>query len=133
MLRLNRFLVYLGACLIAGIRLSREWQVNMPVVAGAEGLSLTRSDGWEEYFFMKPVMLLLLGSLLLTVCACEEAGFVDKDKYDKVVQENADLKKQLAQKEEELKNRGIYLTPPDTTDCGLTNVANGTGPTCTAC
>src|ERR1035438_8884968 len=53
---------------------------------------------------MKPVMLLLLGSLLLTVCACEEAGFVDKDKYDKVVQENADLKKQLAQKEEELKN-----------------------------
>lgn len=53
---------------------------------------------------MKPVMLLLLGFLLLTVCACEEAGFVDKDKYDKVVQENADLKKQLAQKEEELKN-----------------------------
>jgi nitrogen fixation/metabolism regulation signal transduction histidine kinase len=29
--------------------------------------------------------------------------------------------------------RGIYLTPPDTTGCGLTKVANGTGPTCTAC
>jgi NAD(P)-dependent dehydrogenase (short-subunit alcohol dehydrogenase family) len=29
--------------------------------------------------------------------------------------------------------RGIYLTPPSTTDCGLTKVANGTGPTCTAC
>jgi len=30
-------------------------------------------------------------------------------------------------------NRGIYLTPPDTTGCGLTSVANGAGPTCTAC
>jgi hypothetical protein len=29
--------------------------------------------------------------------------------------------------------RGIYLTPPYTTGCGLTKVANGTGPTCTAC
>ncbi|MGA3344242.1 MAG: carboxypeptidase regulatory-like domain-containing protein [Terracidiphilus sp.] len=29
--------------------------------------------------------------------------------------------------------RGIYLTPPDTTGCGLIKVANGTGPTCTAC
>jgi YD repeat-containing protein len=29
--------------------------------------------------------------------------------------------------------RGIYLTPPDTTGCGLIKFANGTGPTCTAC
>jgi hypothetical protein len=29
--------------------------------------------------------------------------------------------------------RAIYLTPPDTTGCGLSKVANGTGPTCTAC
>jgi 2-deoxy-D-gluconate 3-dehydrogenase len=29
--------------------------------------------------------------------------------------------------------RGIYLTPPDTTGCGLIKVANGTGPTSTAC
>jgi hypothetical protein len=29
--------------------------------------------------------------------------------------------------------RGIYLTPPDTTGCGLIKAANGTGPTCTAC
>ena len=43
--RINRGMVYLGACLIAGIRLARERQVNVPVVAGAEGLSLTRSDG----------------------------------------------------------------------------------------
>jgi hypothetical protein len=32
-----------------------------------------------------------------------------------------------------LGNRGIYLTPPDTTGCGLIKFANGTGPTCTAC
>ena len=30
--RLNRSLVYLGACLIAGIRLARERQVNVRVV-----------------------------------------------------------------------------------------------------
>ena len=30
--RLNRSLVYLGACLIAGIRLARERQVNMRVI-----------------------------------------------------------------------------------------------------
>ena len=30
-------------------------------------------------------------------------------------------------------DRGIYLTPPGTTGCGLTKVANGTGSTCTAC
>jgi hypothetical protein len=30
--RLNRTLVYLGACLIAGIRLAREKQVNVRVI-----------------------------------------------------------------------------------------------------
>ena len=30
--RLNRGMVYLGACLIAGIRLARERQVNMRVI-----------------------------------------------------------------------------------------------------
>jgi hypothetical protein len=30
--RLNRTLVYLGACIIAGLRLAREKQVNMRVV-----------------------------------------------------------------------------------------------------
>jgi hypothetical protein len=30
--RLNRSLIYLGACLIAGIRLARERQVNVRVV-----------------------------------------------------------------------------------------------------
>ena len=30
--RINRGMVYLGACLIAGIRLARERQVNVPVV-----------------------------------------------------------------------------------------------------
>jgi hypothetical protein len=33
----------------------------------------------------------------------------------------------------ELYIRGIYLTPPGTTGCGLTKVANGTGPPSTAC
>jgi len=32
MRRLNRTLVYLGACLIAGIRLAREKQVNVRVI-----------------------------------------------------------------------------------------------------
>ena len=30
-------------------------------------------------------------------------------------------------------NRGIYLTPPSATGCGLIRVAKGAGPTCTAC
>jgi len=29
--------------------------------------------------------------------------------------------------------RGIYLTPPNATGCGLTRVANGAGSVCTAC
>ena len=53
---------------------------------------------------MKSTTLLLLGLTLLPLCACEQLGYVEKQKYDKLTQENADLKKQLAQKEEEIKN-----------------------------
>ena len=45
----------------------------------------------------------LLIFLLLSLCACEQAGYIEKAKYDKLVQENAELKKQLAEKEEEIK------------------------------
>jgi hypothetical protein len=44
--RVNRGLVYLGACLIAGIRLARERQVNVKVVptgTGSSGSSITLS------------------------------------------------------------------------------------------
>ncbi len=36
--RLNRGMVYLGACLIAGIRLAREKQVNVRVVPTREAI-----------------------------------------------------------------------------------------------
>ena len=32
-----------------------------------------------------------------------------------------------------LRNRDIYLAPPNATGCGLTRVANGAGSVCTAC
>jgi hypothetical protein len=35
--RINRGMVYLGACLIAGIRLTREKKVNISVVAYLNG------------------------------------------------------------------------------------------------
>jgi hypothetical protein len=53
---------------------------------------------------MKPPIWVLLFVALLSLCACEEVGYVEKANYDKLAQENADLKKQLAQKEEEIKN-----------------------------
>jgi hypothetical protein len=53
---------------------------------------------------MKPYLAVLLSLSLLMVCACEDLGFVEKAKYERLVQENADLKKQLAQKEDEIKN-----------------------------
>jgi hypothetical protein len=40
--------------------------------------------------------------LLLALCACEQAGYIEKAEYDKLVQENAELKKQLADKEDEI-------------------------------
>lgn len=36
--RLNRGLIYLGACLIAGIRLARERQVNVRVVPTGQAI-----------------------------------------------------------------------------------------------
>ncbi|MDR3412271.1 MAG: hypothetical protein P4L87_15215 [Formivibrio sp.] len=36
--RINRGMVYLGACLIAGIRLARERQVNVRVVPTSEAI-----------------------------------------------------------------------------------------------
>jgi hypothetical protein len=52
---------------------------------------------------MKLAIKLLLGSLLLSLCECERAGYVEKAKYESLAQENAELKKQLAEKEEEIK------------------------------
>jgi hypothetical protein len=37
--RLNRSLVYLGACLIAGIRLAREKQVNIRVIPTSNAIN----------------------------------------------------------------------------------------------
>lgn len=53
---------------------------------------------------MKSKLALLLSLSLLVVCACEDLGYVQKEKYDQLVKENADLKKQLAEKEDEIKN-----------------------------
>lgn len=53
---------------------------------------------------MKPTTWLLLFLTLLSLCACEDVGYVEKAKYDKLAQDNSELKKQLAQKEEEIKN-----------------------------
>ena len=46
---------------------------------------------------------MLFGFSLLSLSACEEAGYIEKAKYDKLAQENTDLKKHLAEKEEEIK------------------------------
>jgi hypothetical protein len=52
---------------------------------------------------MKARAVLCLSLSLLFVCACEDAGYVEKAKYDRLEQENAELKKQLAEKDEEIK------------------------------
>ena len=52
---------------------------------------------------MKTRAVWCLSLSVLFVCACEDFGWVEKTKYDQVVQENAELKKQLAEKEEEIK------------------------------
>jgi hypothetical protein len=36
--RLNKGLIYLGACLVAGIRLARERQVNVRVIATGQAI-----------------------------------------------------------------------------------------------
>jgi hypothetical protein len=43
--RLNRSLLYLGACLIAGIRLARERQVNVRVVPTGKATEQGRALG----------------------------------------------------------------------------------------
>jgi hypothetical protein len=52
---------------------------------------------------MRRTTELLLGLLLLSLGACEQAGYVEKAKYDQVAHENAELKKQIADKDEEIK------------------------------
>jgi len=47
--RLNRSLVYLGACLIAGIRLARERQVNVRVVTTGNAIEESVDLAYEIY------------------------------------------------------------------------------------
>jgi hypothetical protein len=42
--RINRWMIYLGACLIAGIRLARERQVNVRVVPTRQAISSTSAE-----------------------------------------------------------------------------------------
>jgi hypothetical protein len=54
--RINRAMVYLGACLIAGIRLARERQVNVRVVPTGKAIEESvdpreRSDNDEQAAF----------------------------------------------------------------------------------
>ena len=48
-LRLNRGMVYLGACLIAGIRLARERQVNVRVVPTSHAIEESLDLAHEIY------------------------------------------------------------------------------------
>jgi hypothetical protein len=47
--RLNRGMVYLGACLIAGIRLARERQVNVRVVPTGKAIEESVEPAHEIY------------------------------------------------------------------------------------
>jgi hypothetical protein len=47
--RLNRSLVYLGACLIAGIRLARERQVNVRVVPTGKAIEESVDLAYEIF------------------------------------------------------------------------------------
>ena len=47
--RINRGMVYLGACLIAGIRLARERQVNVRVVPTAKAIEESVDLAHEIY------------------------------------------------------------------------------------
>jgi hypothetical protein len=51
---------------------------------------------------MKTRAVLCLSLSVLFLCACEDFGYVEKTKYDQLAQENAELKKQLAEKQEEI-------------------------------
>ena len=47
--RLNRSMVYLGACLIAGIRLARERQVNIRVVPTGKAIEESVDLAYEIF------------------------------------------------------------------------------------
>lgn len=47
--RINRAMVYLGACLIAGIRLARERQVNIRVVPTGKAIEESVDLAYEIY------------------------------------------------------------------------------------
>jgi hypothetical protein len=47
--RINRGMVYLGACLIAGIRLARERQVNVRVVPTGNAIEESVDLAYEIY------------------------------------------------------------------------------------
>lgn len=47
--RINRGMVYLGACLIAGIRLARERQVNVRVVPTGKAIEESVDLAYEIY------------------------------------------------------------------------------------
>jgi hypothetical protein len=48
--RINRGMVYLGACLIAGIRLAREKQVNVRVIPTSQAINESVELSWEIYY-----------------------------------------------------------------------------------
>jgi hypothetical protein len=48
--RINRNMVYLGACLIAGIRLAREKQVNVRVFPTSEAINESVELAYEIFF-----------------------------------------------------------------------------------
>jgi hypothetical protein len=52
---------------------------------------------------MRLIIQVLLGLSVVSLSACEQAGYIEKAKYDKLEQQNAELKKQLAQKDEEIR------------------------------
>jgi hypothetical protein len=47
--RINRGMVYLGACLIAGIRLARERQVNVWVVTSGKAIEESVDSAYEVF------------------------------------------------------------------------------------
>ena len=47
--RINRGRVYPGACLIAGIRLAREWQVNVRVVPTGKDIEESVDFAYEVF------------------------------------------------------------------------------------
>jgi hypothetical protein len=50
---------------------------------------------------MKVTPIVSLVFFVGTLCGCEQAGYVEKAKYDQLMQESAELKKQLAEQQEQ--------------------------------